>query len=80
MNAAKKLKQCHPRNVRVCKGRIVIPTSQSLSMDHIGTVFGTALIFSIRYAMIGLPTPLVFSGNCALLICVLNGNITSFFF
>lgn len=59
----------------VSKGRIIIPTSQSLDMDHIGTEFGIALIFIIQCAVIGIPTPLVFSGNYTLLICILNGNI-----
>lgn len=75
INAAKKLKQCHPPNVPVCKGRVVIPTSQSLGMDHIGTEFGIALSFSIQCATTGLPKVLVFSGNYALLICILIGNI-----
>lgn len=44
-------------------------------MDHIGTEFGIALIFIIQCTVIGIPTPLVFSGNDTLLICILNGNI-----
>lgn len=59
----------------VSKGRIIIPTSQSLGMDHIGTEFGIALIFIIQCTVIGIPTLLVFSGDYTLLIYVLNGNI-----
>lgn len=69
------LKQRRPLSVPVCKGRVLIPTPQSVGMNHRGPEPGAALVCVIQGALLGFRTCPVLSGEYTLLMCILSGNV-----